>query len=140
MSGESGSTRRAELDAICKDIAISGEGALAFAVAETESGGILGFHGEKIAPSEMSQTVKGVLALFRSPDVAKVRAALLDQGGIPGSEPFQELRLVTASRGLYAKVSGDGRRLFLLVTEASVAPGWGWKEIRSAQRRLESTV
>lgn len=140
MSAKDGSRRRADLDAICREVALSGEGALAFAVAETESGELLGFHGEKIAPSEIGQTVKGILSLLGSANVAKVRSELAEQGGIGEAGPFQELRLVTGTRGLYAKVSGDGRQLLLLVTEASVGPGWGWKEIRSAQRRLESTV
>jgi hypothetical protein len=131
--------RRPDLDTVCQEITSGAEGAIAFAVARAQSGDILGFHGDSIPFESVAEMAKTVLALFRSPHAVTLEALAL-RTVTAGVEPFVELRLVSGAHVLYAKLSAEKRHLFLLVTEVNVSPAWGWKEIRSAQRRLESMI
>lgn len=121
-----GPERKERIDAACRTMLETVEGAVACAVLDLGRGGVVGFHERPTAlPSAESLIAAAGRELFRG-DVNR-----LASGGL------QDVQLAATHHHVFGKLLAERDQAVILVTDKSVSLGLGWALLRSHLGMIE---
>jgi CheY-like chemotaxis protein len=139
----SGSKRMVKIDDACRDVVNKVDGAVACAVVDLDSGGLLGIYNT----AKFSQQLNDLLAmacmdLFRGQSVTRSEQMIRAHRGVreDGEHYFQEIHIASNNNYHFAKTVKKGKAVIMLVTKKTTNVGMGWAMLRSVIPLVEPHV
>lgn len=123
-----------DLDAACKELAQSIDGAILCGIIDVTTGQVLALHATEGVAADFEGAFKDCSReLFRNPTQELDGAASVWS---PNPQRFAEVQLVSARTCYLAKALADGSRALVVVAHKDTNVGLGWAELRETASEL----
>lgn len=134
------SQRMGKIDDACKDVVTKVDGAVACAVVDLETGGLLGiFNTARFGDALNDHLAHACMDLFRGPAVTKSEQMIREhrKASEDGEHYFQEIHIASVQNYHFAKTVKKGKAAIMLVTKKTTNVGMGWAMLKSMIAMVE---
>lgn len=137
------SQRMGKIDDACKDVVTKVDGAVACAVVDLETGGLLGiFNTARFGDALNDHLAHACMDLFRGPAVTKSEQMIRAHRNVSedGERYFQEIHIASVQNYHFAKTVKKGKAAIMLVTKKTTNVGMGWAMLKSMITLVEPHI
>lgn len=131
------------IDATCKQVVNSMDGAVACGVLDLDTGEMLGIHTMPECTQELNEaTAVAAMDLFRGPSLGHIGRMVRAEARLP--EPCEdhvhEVHVTSEHGQRFAKTIRDGKAVMMVVTRKTTILGMGWAQLKATLPQVEPLV